>query len=329
MAYNAVSTTKNAIAALRYGEHEESVIRGGVDCPADTETAIKLFKADRIMWNKDSGIQAHILIQSFDGKECTPEEANRLGQELARKVAPGHRAMVYTHQESEGGNIHNHIVICAVNHENGKKLDGHGLLYKTRHESNELCKEHGLSVITPEHKAELRYTMAEQAMIDKGQKSWKNDIREAVEEGKAKCRSLDEFQAHLKDHGITIKERGSSKEQGGKQWTYYAEHEGKEVRVRAAKLGEAYSRDSVMQELSREKVSALDKVQSMQQAGKSALEKANQLIAGKVQQEQEREREAQRAKEKAKKRTQTKTKTIEKVQTKVQTKESGLSMGRW
>ena len=49
MAYNAVSTTKNAIAALRYGEHEQSVIRGGVDCPEDTETAIKLFKADRIM----------------------------------------------------------------------------------------------------------------------------------------------------------------------------------------------------------------------------------------------------------------------------------------
>lgn len=327
MAYNAVSTTKNAIAAMRYGEHEKSVIVGGVDCPSDTETAIKLFKADRIMWNKNSGIQAHIVIQSFKGNECTAEEANRIGQELVRRIAPGHRAMVYTHQESEGGNIHNHIVICAVSHENGKKLDGHGLLYHARNQSDELCKEHGLSLIE-ERKAEVRYTMAEQAMIDKGQKSWKNDIREAVEEGKAKCRSLEEFKDHLHEHGITIHERGSKKEQGGKSWTYYTQHEGKEVRVRAAKLGESYSRDSVMQELSREKVSALDKVQSMQQAGKSALEKANQLIAGKVQQEQEREREAQR-KEKAKKRTQTKTKTktIEKVQTKVQT-QSGLSMGR-
>ena len=81
MAYVKVSTTKNAIAALRYGEHEKSVIRGGVDCPEDTETAIKLFKADRVMWNKDSGLQAHVIIQSFDGKEATPEQVNKLGQD--------------------------------------------------------------------------------------------------------------------------------------------------------------------------------------------------------------------------------------------------------
>lgn len=320
MAYNAVSTTKNAIAALRYGEHEKSVIRGGVDCPPDTETACRLFAADRIMWNKDSGLQAHILIQSFEGQECSPEEANRIGQELARRVAPGHRAMVYTHTESEGGNIHNHVVICAVNHENGRKLDGHGLLYKSRAESNEICKEHGLSIIT-ERKAELRYTLAEQNMIDKGKQSWKNDIREIVEAGKAQCRSLDEFQAHLKEHGITIHERGSKKEQGGKSWTYYTQHEGKVVRVRAAKLGEAYSRDSVVRDLSREKVSALEKVQKMQQAGKSVLDKANQLIGGKVQQEQERQRAAVRAAEKLQ---QAKTKTAQKVRT----VEKGFNRGR-
>ena len=320
MAYNAVSTTKNAIAALRYGEHEQSVIRGGVDCPADTETACRLFAADRIMWNKDSGLQAHILIQSFDGRECSPEEANRIGQELARRVAPGHRAMIYTHQESEGGNIHNHIVVCAVNHENGRKLNGHGLLYKSRNDSNEICKEHGLSVIT-ERRAELRYTLAEQNMIDKGKQSWKNDIREIVEAGKAQCRSLDEFQAHLKEHGITIHERGSKKEQGGKSWTYYTQHNGKEVRVRAAKLGEAYSRDSVVKALSREKVSALEKVQKMQQAGKSVLDKANQLIGSKVQQEQGRQLAADRA---AKKLQQAKTKTVQKVRT----VEKGFSRGR-
>lgn len=303
MAYNAVSTTKNAIAALRYGEHEQSVIRGGVDCPEDTETAIKLFKADRIMWNKDSGLQAHILIQSFDGRECSPEEANKIGQELARRTCPGHRAMVYTHQESEGGNIHNHIVVCAVNHEDGRKLDGHGLLYKSRNDSNEICKEHGLSVIK-ERKAELRYTLAEQNMIDKGKQSWKNDIREVVEAGKARCRSLDEFQAHLKEHGIAIHERGSKKEQGGKSWTYYTQHEGKEVKVRASKLGEAYSRDSVVRALSREKVSALEKVQKMQQASKSVLDKANQLIGGKVQQVQQ-EQKRQMAAERKKRQTKT------------------------
>lgn len=319
MAWNGVSTTKNAIAAMRYGEHEKSVIRGGVDCPADTETAIKLFKADRIMWNKDSGIQAHILVQSFDGKECTPEKANELGQELARRVAPGHRAMVYTHQESQGGNIHNHIVICAVNHENGRKLDGHGLLYHSRNVSNEICKEHGLSVITKERKAELRYTLAEQNIIDKGGRSWKNDIREAVEEAKDRSRSLDEFRANLQEKGITIHERGSRQTDSGKQWTYHAEHEGKEVKVRAAKLGEAYTLESVSKAVGRERVSALDKAKELQQAGKSVLDKANQLINNKVQQEQERQRAAEiarRQQQEAAKRQKAQTKTIEKVKTK-------------
>lgn len=302
MAYVKVSTTRNATAALRYGEHEKSVIRGGVDCPEDTETARRLFTADRVMWNKDSGLQAHVFIQSFDGRECSPEKANELGQELVKRVAPGHRAMVYTHQESEGGNIHNHIVVCAVSHEDGRKLDTSGMLWKCRDTSNEISRENGLSIIT-ERKAELRYTLAEQNMIDKGKQSWKNDIREAVEAGKAKCRTLDEFKEHMKQNGIEIHERGSKKTEGGKQWTYYTQHEGKEVRVRAAKLGEAYSRDSVARDLSREKVSALDKVQERQAAGKSVLDKANQLINGKVQQEQERQRAAERSRPKQKVKT--------------------------
>lgn len=288
MAYNAVSTTKNAIAALRYGEHEQSVIRGGVDCPPDTEIACRMFAADRIMWRKDSGLQAHILIQSFEGRECSPEEANQIGQELARRVAPGHRAMVYTHSESEGGNIHNHIVICAVNHENGRKLDGHGLLYKSRNESNEICKTHGLSIIR-ERKAELRYTMAEQSIIGKGGRSWKDDIRDVVDEGKRDCRNISEFKAHLQLHGITIYERGSKKTESGKQWTYCTRHEGKEVRVRAARLGDDYTTEGVSKAVNCERASTLDK--------------ANKMIDNKVEQVQAKESAAeqkQQARERAK-----------------------------
>lgn len=226
--------------------------------------------------------------------------------------------MVYTHQEAQGGNIHNHIVISSVNHENGKKLDGHGLLYKTRHESNELCKEHGLSIIK-ERKAELRYTLAEQNMIDKGKQSWKNDIREVVEQAKAKCRSLEEFKDHLHEYGITINERKSSQRKSGKQWTYCTQHDGKEVKVRAAKLGEAYSLESVDKALKLEKVSALEEVQQLQNAGKSTLDKANAIINGKVKTEQERQRAAELEKQKAAEHSKPKekapVKTVEKVKT--------------
>ena len=211
MAYVKVSRSSNATAALRYGEHEKGVIRGGVDCPEDTETARRLFTADRIMWNKDSGVQAHVIIQSFDGRECSPEEANKIGQELARAVAPGHRAMVYTHQESQGGNTHNHIVICAVNQENGKKLDDHGFLWRARQQSNELTKERGLSVIH-ERTAALRYTQAERGLIDKGVQPWKDEIREVIDHAKQECRNVEDFKSYLQRHGIEINERGSRTE---------------------------------------------------------------------------------------------------------------------
>ena len=343
MAYVKVSTTKNAIAALRYGEHEKSVIRGGVDCPEDTETAIKLFKADRVMWNKDNGLQAHVIIQSFDGKECTPEEANRLGQELARRVAPGHRAMVYTHQESEGGNIHNHIVICAVSHENGRKLDTSGMLWKSRDTSNEISREHGLSVIQYGREAgvfvrsaDLNYTQAERGLLDKGETSWKDNIREAVDKAKANSRSLDEFRANLQEKGITIHERGSRKTESGKQWTYCVEHEGKQCKARGEKLGNAYTLESVEKAVSRERVSALERVQQMEQNKTSALDRAESLINAPVQKGKEQDkaaelarREAERAARLAKEREeQQKKKSVVKTKTITKTKELTLDTGR-
>lgn len=271
MAYVKVSTTKNAIAALRYGEHEKDVIRGGVDCPEDTEIAIKLFYADRIMWNKNSGLQAHIVIQSFDGRECSPEEANKIGQELAKKVAPGHRAMIYTHQQSEGGNIHNHIVICSVNQDDGRKLDTHGMLWKCRNVSNELTNEMGLSDIT-ERSATIRYVQAERGLASKGEQSWKDEIRELVENAKLECSNVEEFKEYLKERGVTINERNSKREIGGKSWTYYHPNG---YRVRAYKLGDNYSRSSVVQSLAQfgENFSALDQVTKKQNSEETILEK--------------------------------------------------------
>lgn len=285
MAYVKVSTTKKAIAALRYGEHEKGVIRSGVDCPADTETAIKLFAADRIMWNKDSGLQAHVVIQSFEGRECSPEVANEIGRELARQVAPGHRAMVYTHQDSEGGNIHNHIVICSVNQQSGHKLDTHGMLWKCRDTSNELTDKRGLSNIK-ERSAAMRYTQAERGLAAKDIQPWKDEIREVVDNAKRDCRSIEEFMAYLKERGITINERNSRKEEGGKSWTYYHPNGGK---VRAVKLGDDYSRSVVVQSLL-----ILSKEEQERTVKAESLAKGLQMVNVAAEQEQQRILERQR-----------------------------------
>ena len=78
MAYVKVSRSSNATAALRYGEHEKGVIRGGVDCPEDTETARRLFTADRIMWNKELREQGYNPYFNEDGDLMDSELENMI-----------------------------------------------------------------------------------------------------------------------------------------------------------------------------------------------------------------------------------------------------------
>src|SRR5699024_12722810 len=56
-------------------------------------------KQTRELFSKNDGIQAHHVIQSFKPDEVTPEKANQVGLELAKKLAPNHEVAVYTHDD--------------------------------------------------------------------------------------------------------------------------------------------------------------------------------------------------------------------------------------
>lgn len=112
------STTKVANKLLSYAEKRAEVLEG-VNCPA--EYAKAQMKATRELWGKNDGVQAHHVIQSFKPNELQPKQANEIGQQLAERFAKGHEAVVYTHTDKD--HIHNHIVVNAVNVEDGKKYN--------------------------------------------------------------------------------------------------------------------------------------------------------------------------------------------------------------
>src|SRR5699024_12000206 len=85
----------------------------------DIDYAKSQMKQTRELFSKYDGIQAHHVIQSFKPDEVTPEKANQVGLELAKKLAPNHEVAVYTHDDTN--HVHNHIVINSVNFETGKK----------------------------------------------------------------------------------------------------------------------------------------------------------------------------------------------------------------
>ena len=244
MAYVKVGSHASASACLTYGEYKdgerrEGVEVGGVNCTP--ETAKQEFRAARVMWQKEDGLQCHTVIQSFDDSDgLTAKRANELGQETARRLAPGYQAMVYTHTDGAGGKTHNHIIINAVSVEDGKKLNTRGFLNDARRVSNEISREHGLHVIE-ERTRKTRFTMAERALMDKGVQPWKDELREVVDMAGRSCRSLDDVRTFLREHGVQIGER-TRKRDGETGWTYQHPNG---MKCRAAKLGEDYTPQAI------------------------------------------------------------------------------------
>ncbi|MEC0665482.1 relaxase/mobilization nuclease domain-containing protein [Priestia flexa] len=233
MATIKLSTTKNANALLKYAE-KRAEVSNSLDC--DVDYVRNQFKATREIWGKNGGIQAHHVIQSFKPDEVDPQQANEIGLKLAEKMAKGHEVAVYTHTDKD--HIHNHLVINSVNYEDGRKFHAHGqeAIDRFREVSDELCKEHGLSIVE-ERSADVRYTLAEQSLLKKGESSWKDEIRTAIDSSKEQTTSFEEFQERLKDQGVQATLRG-------KNITY--EHLESNKKVRGSKLGLAYEKETIL-----------------------------------------------------------------------------------
>ena len=90
---------------------------------------------------------AYQLRQSFKPGEVTPEEANKIGYELASRLLGGEYAfLVATHTDRR--HIHNHIVFCATALDCTHKFRNHWNSSRTVAEiSDDLCRQHRLSVV--------------------------------------------------------------------------------------------------------------------------------------------------------------------------------------
>ncbi|HCE3454607.1 TPA: relaxase/mobilization nuclease domain-containing protein [Vibrio parahaemolyticus] len=235
MATTKISATKSTSRAINYAE-KRAVEKSGLNC--DVDYAKSSFKASRELYAKTDGNQGHVIIQSFKPDEVTSEQCNQLGLELAEKLAPNHQVAVYTHNDTD--HVHNHIVINSIDLETGKKFNNNKqALRNVRDFNDEVCRSHGLSV-PDKDTARLRYTQTEKAIADPNTKStaqysWKDEIREAIDQSQAT--NMDEFQMHLKQHGVEI-ERVTPK-----SITY--RHLAEDKKVRGRRLGEDYNKGGI------------------------------------------------------------------------------------
>lgn len=230
-----LSATKSTSRAINYAE-KRAEEKSGLNC--DIDYAKSSFKVTRELYGKTGGNEGHVIIQSFKPGEVTPEQCNQLGLALAEKFAPNHQVAVYTHNDTD--HVHNHIVINSIDLETGKKFNNNKQALRYLRDFNDnVCREHGLSV--PEKDtARLRYTQTEKAIADPNTKStaqysWKDEIREAIDQSKAT--NMDEFKDHLSQYGIEIARVTP------KSITY--RHLAEDKKVRGRRLGEDYNKGGI------------------------------------------------------------------------------------
>ena len=183
--------------------------------------------------SREDDVIAYQIRQSFKPGEVTPEEANRLGHELALRFTKGkYSFIVATH--TDRAHIHNHIVF------NSTAMDGTRKFRDFRRSgialqkiSDLICLEHGLSVIDPVPYSERK---------KRTEFPQRTNIRETI------CRKIDEIlNGKPKDFNVFLNEL----EQAGyeiKTGAHIAvKGEGQKKYIRLSSLPDGYRESDIRQ----------------------------------------------------------------------------------
>ena len=223
---------------------------------------------------KDDVIAYHVR-QSFMPGEITPEEANRLGVEFAKRFTKGkHAFVVCTHIDK--AHVHNHIIWSSVTLDCDRKFRNFwGSTKAVRQLSDTICIENGLSIVEnpkPHGKSYNKW------LGDQAKPSHRELLRMAIDQALAqKPADLDALFQLLQDAGCEVSKRGKSYRLKLPSWDRVA---------RLDSLGEGYTLDDLLAVLSGQKehtprkksvvraappkVNLLGDIQAKLQAGKGA-----------------------------------------------------------
>ena len=135
---------------------------------------------------KDDVIAYH-LRQSFVPGEITPEEANRIGCELAKRFTHGqHAYVVATHEDRR--HVHSHIIISAVNLDCDRKFRNFwGSSKAIQRLSDTLCIQNGLSIIEQPKGHSKSYN---KWLGNEAKTSQRDGLREAIDDALARQRNV-------------------------------------------------------------------------------------------------------------------------------------------
>jgi len=248
--------SKSRLQSLRerfgYDQKEEKteggkLVSAYMCCP---ESAAEEFETARLLYEQKTGrrqpkerdIIAYRVLQSFAPGEITPEDANRIGYELAMEFTKGkHQFVVATHVDK--AHIHNHVEFNSINLEcDGKFNNFKNSSFALRSLNDRICREHGYSVIENPGVRGQRYQ--EKAAAKRG-RSHKERLRQTIDSALPASRDFEDFLSRMRDAGYEIKRRGQSLEFKDAQQERF---------TRSYRLGEAYTEEALRRRVGKSSV---------------------------------------------------------------------------
>lgn len=233
--------TKSLSNQLKYLEKEGKTVeelKEGINCTTDNvEMEFNIVKQ---LHNKTTGKQYYHFTQAFSPEDnITPDKAHQLGKEWIERNIQGHQVYMVTHIDKN--HIHNHFVINSVNMDNGLKLQiSPSKLLEMKKDSNYICDRENLSKINLDPNKGISKTDSEYRLEKKGITPWKDELRQCIDFGISKTKSIEELKEYLKEHfNIEVRETKNS---------ISYKHPEQNKSVRGNKLGGDYTKEGLLNE---------------------------------------------------------------------------------
>lgn len=184
--------------AINGEKTENKLYVSGINCMPDT--AFYEMQNVKKQFFKTKGIECFHGYQSFATGEVTPEQAHKIGVELAKQLwGDKFQVIVSTHLNTD--NIHNHFVLNSVSFVDGKRFCNTKKDYALmRITSDKLCEEYGLSVL----KKEDEYNKYATSSL------YKELMKDSIDYAIANARDYNEFIKILQDLDYVVTDRNNT-----------------------------------------------------------------------------------------------------------------------
>ena len=228
---------------LTYAKDEEKTEKqffvDGINC--NPSTARDQFITTKEYFGKTDGIQAYHGYMSFKEQDITPEKAQEVGMEFARR-AWGKRFQVVVTCHLNTQHLHCHFVINSISFFDGKRMvDNEKNWFKFRHIADAVCKEYGLH-FNPNPKFERPTNYYFEKLEKAGMPNRYQLIRDAINHALEHSKSVAEVGYALRDMGY-----GYDFNPRRKYWTVKPPGYTKSIRLN--RVGDDYTREAILRRL--------------------------------------------------------------------------------